>query len=198
LTVADLEIPSCQNSVAAEYLPSLKATRQSTVKFGITMLNPRLAIFVDGANIDRGSEDLGCKINYTNFKSYLADGRRLMFSNYYHSDSHDPAERAFFERLKRIGYNVWLGPKTTPGGQQKQVDVKIAVDMVSYAYRKRFDLAVLASGDGDLTPAVRMLRDLGKQVEVASFWRQFSLELMRTSTKTIDLTPHVKEFTFEN
>ena len=38
---------------------------------------------------------------------------------------------------------------------EKQVDVRIAVDMVGMAYRSEYDVAYLLSADGDFVPAVR-------------------------------------------
>lgn len=51
---------------------------------------------------------------------------------------------------------------------EKAVDVMIAVDMVVMAERDRFDSAYLLSADGDFTPAVSAVRDLGKRVYAVS------------------------------
>ena len=51
---------------------------------------------------------------------------------------------------------------------EKAVDVMIATDMVSMAYEKRYDVAYLLSGDGDFTPAVKKVREIGRKVFVAS------------------------------
>ncbi len=51
---------------------------------------------------------------------------------------------------------------------EKAVDVQIAVDIVTLAERDAFDIAILLSADGDLTPAVAAARENGKRVIVAS------------------------------
>ena len=51
---------------------------------------------------------------------------------------------------------------------EKAVDVMIAVDMVSLAHQDKYDVAYLVSADGDFTPAVKEVRDTGRQVFVAS------------------------------
>jgi len=51
---------------------------------------------------------------------------------------------------------------------EKAVDVMIATDMVSMAYRGLYDVAYLVSADGDFTPAVQEVRDTGRQVFAAS------------------------------
>ena len=51
---------------------------------------------------------------------------------------------------------------------EKQVDVRIAVDMVGMAYRSAYDVAYLLSADGDFVPAVREVQRQGKRVFAAS------------------------------
>ena len=51
---------------------------------------------------------------------------------------------------------------------EKQVDVRIAVDMVGMAQRDEYDLAYLLSADGDFVPVVREVHRHGKRVFIAS------------------------------
>jgi len=51
---------------------------------------------------------------------------------------------------------------------EKQVDVQIAVDVVSGAYHDEYDVAYLLSADGDFVPAVDKARLAGKTVFAAS------------------------------
>lgn len=50
------------------------------------------------------------------------------------------------------------------GYREKGVDVRLAVDMYRLANEDRYDAAYLLSADGDYTPAVRAVQDLGKTV----------------------------------
>jgi uncharacterized LabA/DUF88 family protein len=52
--------------------------------------------------------------------------------------------------------------------QEKAVDVALAVDLVMMAQRDEYDVAYVLSADGDFTPAVTAVRDLGKKVFAAS------------------------------
>jgi uncharacterized LabA/DUF88 family protein len=158
------------------------------------MAQSRLAIFVDGANMDRASDELGIRINYSRFRTFLAGNRVTVSADYYNSRSSNLGDLAFYSRLRTIGYRVILGPKKVPGRSQKEVNVQIAVDMVSGAYANLFDIALLASGDGDLAPAVRKLRSMNKTVEVASFRKQFSMSLITAASRTIDLTASLQQF----
>ncbi len=51
---------------------------------------------------------------------------------------------------------------------EKSVDVNIATDMVSMAHENEYDVAYLLSADGDFTPAVQKVHDIGKKVVVVS------------------------------
>lgn len=54
---------------------------------------------------------------------------------------------------------------------EKAVDVFLAVDLVSLALSDSYDAAYLLSADGDYTPAVKLVRSLGKKVYAASCLR---------------------------
>ena len=58
--------------------------------------------------------------------------------------------------------------QSVPYYVEKQVDVRIAVDLVGQAWRDEYDSAYLLSADGDFVPAVREARSLGKKVFAAS------------------------------
>jgi len=51
--------------------------------------------------------------------------------------------------------------------KEKGVDVALACDMVRFAQEGRYDLAYLISNDGDLRPAVELVRHYGKRVFAA-------------------------------
>ena len=118
----------------------------------------------------------------------------IVLANYYNSKPSELGELAFYSRLQNLGYKLVLGPKKVQDRSQREVDVQIAVDMVSGAYTDLFDIALLASGDGDFAPAVRKLRSMSKSVEVASFRKQLSMSLTTTASRVIDLTSSIKQF----
>jgi len=162
------------------------------------MPHPRLAIFVDGANMDIGSRAAGIKIDYQKFRAFLGGTRLIVSANYYNSKSRNPAEMAFYHRVEEAGFTLVLGPRKIPGQRQKEIDVQIAVNMVSGAFTDLLDNALLVTGDGDLAPAVRKLLALQRQVEVASFddpsRKEFSWSLKSIASRTIDLTLNIQKF----
>ncbi|MDD9854920.1 MAG: NYN domain-containing protein, partial [Gammaproteobacteria bacterium] len=58
--------------------------------------------------------------------------------------------------------------KRIPTYTEKQVDVRIAVDLVSMAQRDEYDAAYLLSADGDFVPAVNEVKLLGKRIFAVS------------------------------
>lgn len=68
-----------------------------------------------------------------------------------------------FRREGSIRYNLFEKQL----GQEKAVDVALAVDMLRL--RSNYDVAILLSGDQDYVPAVRAAKDSGKHVTHVSF-----------------------------
>ena len=72
-----------------------------------------------------------------------------------------------FNAMQELHFEVHLGEFT--GGQEKCVDIALAVDMMHYAtVPGAFDIAVLVSGDRDFVPALVRTRQKGKRVAVCS------------------------------
>jgi len=46
------------------------------------------------------------------------------------------------------------------GGQEKGVDVSIAIDLIRLTYEKAYEVAILISGDHDLGPAVKLAKEI--------------------------------------
>jgi len=63
-----------------------------------------------------------------------------------------------FRKAGAIRYNLF----DKSMGQEKAVDVKLAVDLLEL--RKIYDVAIIVSGDQDYVPAVQVIKDSGKKV----------------------------------
>ena len=128
-------------------------------------------MFIDGGYLDQCLQkffEYWCagdrpQINY----SALAGGFRKVF--YYDAlpqkrkeesqddfDSRHDAKVAFFDQLRAIsGWHVHLGISKRYIGekaQQKEVDVLLAVDMLSHTYRKNMSKITFLAGDQDFRP----------------------------------------------
>jgi len=69
--------------------------------------------------------------------------------------------------------------------KEKAADVMLAVEMYKLAVQDAYDAAYLLSADGDFTPAVQAVRDLGKKVYCVS--PSFSAALKNASNAFIPL-----------
>lgn len=80
--------------------------------------------------------------------------------------------------------------------EEKAVDTSIVADMILLAVRDAYDVAVLFSGDQDLTPALDAVHGLGKRAWVATFGTQHAAgNLLRAAWASIDLSEHAEGFT---
>ncbi|MCY3690752.1 MAG: NYN domain-containing protein [Chloroflexota bacterium] len=61
--------------------------------------------------------------------------------------------------LARRGIYVYQG-KVNRGGQEKGVDVSLALDLVQAAHERRYDAAIIVSQDSDFTPAVSLAKQI--------------------------------------
>lgn len=80
-------------------------------------------------------------------------------------------------RAQKIGNKVVF--------KEKGVDVKIAVDLVSFSSRKILDCAILCSSDSDLQPAVAELRERKIEIIYLGFEENPNKGLSYTTNRTI-------------
>ena len=69
--------------------------------------------------------------------------------------------------LQRRGIDTYRG-RVNSGGQEKGVDVSLAIDLVEATHEKRYDVAIIVSQDSDFGPAIdlskRIASDQGRQL----------------------------------
>lgn len=77
--------------------------------------------------------------------------------------------RTIKERLWKAGFHPEVFKKARTRDKTKGVDLALATDLLSNAFRDNYDAAVLIAGDGDYLPLVEEVKRLGKVVHVAFF-----------------------------
>jgi uncharacterized LabA/DUF88 family protein len=92
-----------------------------------------------------------------------------------------------------IAGNVRLSIITSGGKKklifrEKGVDVQIAVDMISFSQQKNVDTIILLSSDSDLQPAVKKVRQLGKEVIYMGFKYNPNMGLIYTTNRNFLIT----------
>ena len=73
--------------------------------------------------------------------------------------------------LSSKGVYVYRG-RVNAGGQEKGVDVSIAIDLIRLTYERAYDVALIVSQDADFIPAVKLAKELvsvqGRQIGIES------------------------------
>lgn len=157
----------------------------------------RVMIFIDGSNLYHVLKQNTDKQNldYKKFSEKLCGDRELIRTYYYNIRQESPdnpklaeSQDRFLNALYETDYlEVKLGIWKQRGQTmvEKGVDVMIASDLIAHAYEDHYDTAILVSGDADFYPALQVVKDTGKQVEVAGFDSNLSSEAARFSDVVI-------------
>ena len=153
----------------------------------------RVMIFIDGSNLYHVLKQNTDKQNldYNKFSEKLTGDRELIRTYYYNIRQESPdnpslaeSQDRFLNALYETDYlEVKLGIWKQRGNTmvEKGVDVMIAADLIAHAYEDHYDTAILVSGDADFYPALQVVKNTGKQVEVAAFDSNLSSEAARFS-----------------
>jgi len=178
----------------------------------------RVALFIDGKSFHAGWRSVtgAQKIDFNLLSRWLVNEANadILFGAFYYtsvdSSVDDDAARSlqgFLSMLDNVpGFFVKkVGTKYTrntclscgidnPHTSDKALDTTITADMVRLAANDSFDIAILSSGNGNLAPATKALREMGKIVHVA-FWGNTGLsgDLRKHCHTVIDLTEALEE-----
>lgn len=148
----------------------------------------RVAIFIDGANLFYAAWQLGIEIDYTKLLCYLTAGSQLLRAFFYTGlDRGNEKQQGFLLWMRRHGYRVVSKDliQFPDGSKKANLDVEIAVDMITLS--QYYNTAVLVSGDGDLSYAVNAISYRGVRVEVVSLRGMTSDSLIDVADCYIDL-----------
>mgnify|MGYP001564548073 CR=1 FL=1 len=160
----------------------------------------RVAVYIDGSNFyfKMKSAPLNfnnlIKFNYRGFAQWLVLGRLLSNCRYYIAVVRAEENNIKGQEMRREqqklfahlmspeqNYIVKRGYLMNNGGKyhEKGVDVQIAVDLLVGAYDNLYDTAILISSDTDLIPAIKKVRQLGKEVEYIGFAHHPSIAIQK-------------------
>jgi len=157
--------------------------------------NQRVGVFIDVSNLYHSAKNLYRA--YVNFGQVLKDvvgSRQLVRAIAYAIRADIEQEQAFFDALKKVGFEVKAKDlQVFAGGAKKgDWDVGLALDAIKIA--PHLDVVVLVTGDGDFIPLVSYLKEnKGCKVELASFGKTTSGKLIEEADSFLDLdqeSPH--------
>jgi len=95
--------------------------------------------------------------------------------------------------LRDVGFRPTVFKQARSRGA-KGVDIALATDLLSNAHRNNFDVAILASGDGDFLPVVEEVQRLGKAVYLLSIGDEVNPGLLLASDRSRDLGAAVLQY----
>src|ERR671924_654672 len=148
----------------------------------------KVAIFIDGNNLFHAARFHNIDIDYNRLlRVLLGDGRLFRAFFYTGVDAGAERQQGFLLWMRRNGFRVVQKELKTfyDGSRKANLDVEIAVDMLSLA--GRYDTAVLVSGDEDFVYAVNAVAYKGCRVEVAGFRSNTAPKLIDVADYFIDL-----------
>ncbi|MCL2281347.1 MAG: NYN domain-containing protein [Dehalococcoidia bacterium] len=152
-------------------------------------------IFIDGSNMYHSLKAYFKRtdIDLSLFNQKLLEKRHLVRMYYYNAavGKQEEPERfkdqeKFFKSVAAIPYTeLRLGrlvytsqwPNNPPF--EKGVDVQLATDMITHAFKNNYDVAILVAGDNDFVGAMQAVKDNGKHVEVALFGQESTSRQLR-------------------
>lgn len=155
----------------------------------------RVAVLIDTQNLYHSARNLyNARVNFAGVLDQAVAGRQLVRAIAYVITTEAQDESQFFEALTKIGIEtrtkdlqIFFG-----GAKKADWDVGMAVDAIRLA--SKIDTIVLATGDGDFSPLVEYLKQLGVQVEVMAFGQSSSSKLREVCEGFIDLSNDLKKF----
>lgn len=149
----------------------------------------RVAVFADVQNIYYTvKEQHNCHFDYRHFLNEVTAGRQLVKAIAYAVDKGDRKQIQFQKILERIGFEIKLKPyiQRADGSAKGDWDVGIVIDMLEYA--NRVDTVVLASGDGDFTPAIeKLINEFSLVVEVYGVPELTANRLLEVATRFVPI-----------
>lgn len=129
-------------------------------------------LFIDGTNLYAAQYELFGPDKYLDFPKFIKDIEKRIkvnFDKIYFYASYSPQPKnpipkdklylkneAFFYRSVKKTKNLsfFTGYRSKTSGKEKEVDVKLTADLISYAFLNKFDTAYLFTGDADFLQAL--------------------------------------------
>jgi len=176
----------------------------------------RIIVLLDGSNFYHRLKDreLNFKnlleFNYKEFAKWLAEKRKIVACIYYvglvRKEAGNPKseklasnQQRLFAYLKNQSWEIKTGymMKHDKDYKEKGVDVKLAVDILDFAYQDKYDTAIVISSDTDLIPAISRVRELKKKIEYIGFAHRPSFGMQRYANISRLLTKSDLEIFFK-
>lgn len=143
-------------------------------------------LFIDGSNLYAGQYNLFGPKKYLDFSGFISQvGKKLKvkFDKLFFYASYSPKPKSLSKKVKQYLKNEALfyknvksvnnltffrGYRSKTSGKEKEVDVKLAVDIVNMAHKNEFTEMFLISGDADFMHSLLVAKELHKKISIIS------------------------------
>ncbi len=141
-------------------------------------------LFIDGTNLYASQYELfgpNQYLYFPNFIKVIKNKLKVNFDKIYFYASYSPItknptkkeklylknESLFYKHVKQTKDVIFFkGYRSPTSGKEKEVDVKLAVDIVDFAYRNKYQIIYLFSRDADFLQALFAIKPLNKKIFV--------------------------------
>jgi uncharacterized LabA/DUF88 family protein len=141
-------------------------------------------LFIDGTNLYAAQYQLFGPDKYLNFPSFIReieDKIKVKFDKIYFYASYTPKktkptkrekqyiinEFKFYQSVKKTKSLIFFkGYRSKTSGKEKEVDVKLATDLVGYGLLSQYDTAYLMTGDADFLQALFFIKKHNPKITV--------------------------------
>lgn len=100
------------------------------------------------------------------------------------------AQKEYFDSIRAPLFTVQLGyliPSPKEGFRQKGVDILMAIDALTKAYRNQYDTGIFLLGDRDFIPLIKAVNDAGKKTVCIYYPPNSPKELVRSFDMSMGL-----------
>lgn len=115
--------------------------------------------YIDGANLHNGVKTLGFDFDYSRFRIWLKD--KFNVSEAYIFLGNIPKYSNLYAYLQECNYKIIFKEVVydNTGKAKGNCDADLVLKMTQDFYNKKYEKALLVSGDGDYAPLIRFLND---------------------------------------
>jgi len=153
-------------------------------------------LFIDGTNLYAGQYELFGPDRYLNFSKFIKqieNKLRVKFERIYFYASYSPQpkkltqknknylknEALFYRSVQKTGRVIFFkGYRLKSSGKEKEVDVKIAVDIVHFAHLGLYDRLYFISEDADFAHALFIAKELRIKIHILALENRIPLRFI--------------------
>lgn len=141
--------------------------------------------YIDGANLHRGAESLGWKLDYRRLRVWLSE--KYGARSAYLFIGLIPKYKELYKYLQECGFTL-VFKEVVYGGDGKpkgNCDADLVLQTARDAYESKFNKAIIVSSDGDYAGLVKFLQERQKLLAILSpsNGKKCSILLKRTGAK---------------